>query len=383
MRAERECLPLRAINQLEVGAVCARPLGRVMLSDVFPVNVSRSKWPGLLLAVGVTGLAVCLAGLPGVKSGWLAGLPGLKILGALGWALVLGVVWRSFRGVSAAFKPGVSYAARTVLRLGILLLGVRLNFQNILTGGPLILLLDALIVTVGIVAVERLGKALGLSRGLRLTLAFGTGVCGASAAVAAGGIVGADDEEVSLAVGTVSLLGTLGVLGYILSREPLGLSAEQYGLLTGSTLQEVGQVIAAGTAGGDRALDTATLTKLTRVALLAPALLVASSLLRMRAAQGGDAGTHREARQPLVPGFLLGFLILGGVNSLNVLPTWLVTLAQQLSVVLTAMAMAGIGLGVDVRAVARVGIRVLGLGAVGFGILVLLAIAVTTLTRGA
>ena len=349
-----------------------------------------SRLPGLALTALIALTALLLAGLPGVKAGVFSGLPVIKILGSLGWALVLGIAWRSAAGLPVAFKTGVSYSARTVLRLGIVLLGVRLNFASLASSGLVILALDALIVLVGIVAVERIGKALGVSRGLRLTLAFGTGICGASAAVAAGSVAGASDEEVSIAVGTVSLLGTLGVLGYIVLREPLGLSPQHYGLLTGSTLQEVGQVIAAASAGTDAALDTATLTKLTRVALLAPALLIASSALNWRDAQRRAKIGALEAdslgadslgvqRPPLVPLFLLGFLLVGTLNSVGAFTPNTSSVLQQLSVLLTTMAMAGIGLGVDLKTVQRVGLKAMWLGAIGFALVIALAGAFTAL----
>ncbi len=334
----------------------------------------------MLLCAGIALLAVLLAGLPGIKTGVWSGVPGIKILGALGWALVIGVLWRSVQGLPAHFKPGVSYSARTVLRLGIVLLGVRLNFTNLASSGIVILALDTLIVVIGILVVERIGKAMGFSRGLRVSLAFGTGICGASAAVAAGSVAGADDEEVSIAVGTVSLLGTIGVLGYILLHDALGWTPTHYGMLTGSTLQEVGQVIAAASAGGDNALDTATLTKLTRVALLAPALLVASSVLRWRDRSNHATLGGETTRQGLVPAFLIGFLAVGAVNSTGILPPGLSSALQQLSVLLTTMAMAGIGLGVDLRAVRRVGARAMALGAIGFVGVIVVAVVFTALT---
>lgn len=349
-----------------------------MRVSAFTVSLRQTS-PGLLLSATIAFLAVLLAGLPGVKTGLFSGLPIINILGALGWALMLGIIWRSALGLPSGCKAGVSYSARTVLRLGIVLLGVRLNFANLASSGLLILALDALIVFAGIVAVERIGRALGLSKGLRLALAFGTGICGASAAVAAGSVAGASDEEVSIAVGTVSLLGTLGVLGYIVLREPLGLTPQQYGLLTGSTLQEVGQVIAAASAGTSSALDTATLTKLTRVALLAPALLIASSILRWRAAQSATGSAQTE-RPPLVPLFLIGFLAIGALNSLGAFAPGVSSVLQQLSVLLTTMAMAGIGLGVDLKAVRRVGLKAMLLGAIGFALLIALAAAYTALS---
>ena len=213
---------------------------------------------------------------------------------------------------------------------------------------------------------------------MRLSLAFGTGICGASAAVAAGSISNARDEEVSVAVGTVSVLGTLGVLAYIALSGPLGLSSLHYGILTGSTLQEVGQVLAAGSALGAVGADAATLTKLTRVALLAPALFIASSVLRWRDAH--QAMPENKA-PPLFPAFLLGFLIVGGINSLGVLPKEVSSVAVQLSIWLTTAAMAGIGLGVDLGAIRRVGGQALGLGAIGFVLLVVVAVVYTFALR--
>jgi uncharacterized integral membrane protein (TIGR00698 family) len=328
---------------------------------------------GILLCFAIATIAASIGGIPNV----LPGISGIKILGVLGWALILGIIIRSSLNLPSSFKAGISYSAKTILRLGIVLLGVRLNFSSLASSGPLILLLDALIVVTGILGVNELGKRAGFSRGLRLSLAFGTGICGASAAVAAGSISSAKDEEVSLAVGTVSLLGTFGVLGFILLREPLGLTDLQYGILTGSTLQEVGQVIAAASVNSN-ALDTATLAKLTRVALLAPALVIASSILRMRDAK---LETKQTERPPVLPPFLLGFLAVGLVNSLGWLPKEVSSLAQTLSIAFTAMAMAGIGLGVDLKAVRRVGIRALGVGAIGFVGLVILSSLVIGIAR--
>ncbi|MFN3265317.1 MAG: YeiH family protein [Deinococcales bacterium] len=327
----------------------------------------QERFLGIVLCVAIALVAALIAGIPNV----FAGIPGLRVLGILGWALVLGILVRSSLTLPPSTKAGVSYSAKTILRLGIVLLGVRLNLSSIVSSGILVLCLDVLIVLVGILGVNALGKHFGFSRGLRLSLAFGTGICGASAAVAAGSVASATDEEVSLAVGTVSLVGTFGVLGFILLREPLGLSDSRYGILTGSTLQEVGQVIAAAGVNPS-ALDTATLAKLARVALLAPALVIVSGVLRMRGV-GGDDKEH----PPVLPPFLLGFLLLGVMSSFELLPQVVSSLAQTLSFACTAAAMAGIGLGVDFKAVRRVGVKVMLVGSVGFLALLLLAVLVT------
>ena len=296
----------------------------------------------------------------------LASVPGIKIMGALGLALIVGMLVRSSFGLPESLKPASQYAAKTLLRLGIVLLGVRLNFAKLLESGALILGLDVLVIVVGIVVVERLGKLMGLSRGLRLALAFGTGVCGASAAVAAGSISNAEDAEISVAVGTVSLLGTFGVIGFILTQHVFGFSSQHYGILTGATLQEVGQVIAANPVGSSE-LDFVTLTKLARVALFAQALLVTSSILRTRSSSYPKSSLEHP---PLLPSFLIGFLGVGVINSTGLLPKDISSVLQQLSIYLTTAAMIGIGLGVDFRAVRRVGARALGLGLIGFAVLI-------------
>jgi uncharacterized membrane protein YadS len=175
-------------------------------------------------------------------------------------------------------------------------------------------------------------------------------------------------------VGVISLLGALGVIGFTLLGPLLQLGDVHYGLLTGATLQEVGHVLAAGAAAGGEALDVATITKLTRVALLAPVLLLISgvTLRRSRNVQG-TATAPQPTQAPLVPGFLLGFLLIGALNSTGLIPAAAATALQQGSLVLTAAAMAAIGLGVDPLVLRRTGARAALVAALGF--LVLVAVA--------
>lgn len=347
------------------------------MKDQVHVLTAGRRWerpaslvPGLSLAALLCGAAFLLAP-----------LPGLHLAGTLGLALFLGVAWRVALGLAPAAVPGVRFTAKTLLRLGIVLLGVRLNFGLLVSAGPLVLLLDLLIIGCGLLAVEGLGRLFKLPRSLRLVLAVGTSICGASAIAAAAPITGADEDEVSQAVGVISLLGALGVIGFTIIGPLLQLSDVHYGLLTGSTLQEVGHVLAAGAAAGSNALDLATVTKLTRVALLAPVLLLVSGLLNRNAgnirvtesAADTSAAAGKPVRAPLLPGFLLGFLLLGAVNSAGLIPPLAGSLLQQGSVVLTAAAMAAIGLGVDPLVLRRTGARTALVALLGFICLVAVA----------
>ncbi len=328
----------------------------------------RTLLPGLALAAMLSVLAW-----------WIAHLPGLAALGALGIALLLGLAWRTLVGLPAAALPGTTFAARTLLRLGVVLLGVRLDFGLLWHSGPRVLVVDLLVVGLGLVVIERLGNALGLDRGLRLAVAVGSCICGASAIAAAAPVIGADEDDVSIAVGIVSLLGTLGVLGFALLAPVLGLSVPRYGLLAGSTLHEVAQVLAAGAAHGGAALDLATVTKLTRVALLAPTLLVIGGVLRRRDRRRVAAHVIPDAtpRPPLLPGFLLGFLAVGVAHSLGWVPEPAAGVLRSASAWAMTAAMAGIGLAVDLRVVRRLGGSAVGLALAGFAFTLAVAAVAT------
>lgn len=342
-----------------------RALRRTVVHTLRLTALPRALAPGLALT-GAIALAATLA----------ARLPGMTTLGPLSLAMLLGVAWRASAGLKAAALPGTVFAARNLLRAGVVLLGARLDFGLLVRAGPRVLLLDLLVVVVGLTAMERIGKALGLGRGVRLGLAVGTCICGAAAVAAAAPIIDASDDDVSVSVGIVSLLGTVGVIGFAVLAPLLGMSLQRYGLMTGSTLHEVAQVLAAGAARGPAALDLATITKLTRVALLAPTLLAIGSLLRRRDAR---SGSQRRAgrRPPLLPAFLVGFLALGAVRSVGVVPgSWLPDL-QSASTALMTVAMAAIGLAVDLRSVRRIGAPALLLAVVGFTITLTVAALAT------
>lgn len=320
--------------------------------------VVKRLLPGLALVAVLTAAAYLLST-----------LPGLRVLGALGLALLLGLAVRGLVRLPASVQPGAGYAARTLLRLGVVLLGVRLNFVLFAQAGPQVLLLDLAVIGTGLLSMTWLARRWGLPRGLGLAVAVGSSICGASAIAAAAPIIRADEDEVSVSVAVCSLLGTVGVVGYSLLALPLGLDAQRYGLMTGSSLHEIAQVLAAGAAQGGHALDFAMLTKLTRVALLAPVLLLLGAVLRRRDAGAPSEQTAQAARPPLLPAFLVGFLLVGVVSSAGLLPSTLTNRMQTASLLLTAASMAGIGLGVNFAVLRRLGGPALLVGGLGFTLL--------------
>lgn len=341
--------------------------------------------PGLALVTLLTAAA------------WLlARLPGFALLGVLALALLLGVAARALLGAAPEVAPGARFSAKRLLRLGVVLLGARLQLDLLAAAGPTALWLAGAVVVAGVVGMELLGRWFGVRPGLRRMLAVGTAVCGASAIAAAAPVARADDDEAAMAVALVSLLGAAGVVAFALLAEPLGLAVHTYALLAGSTLHEVGHVLAAGAALGPEALDLATLVKLVRVALLAPVLLLVGAFVRgsarreRRAGDGADEAVvpgapGLRAGAPAVPaplpGFVIGFLLLGAARAAGALPgAWVEPLSSG-SLLLTAAAMAGIGLGVDPAGLRRAGGRAFLLALAGFGASLVVAAVVLLVAR--
>lgn len=332
--------------------------------------------PGLALAGGLGALAIALSGLP-----WL------KVLGALMVAMLAGMALRGANAVPDATRPGIRFSARTVLRLGIVLMGVRLNFQVLAEAGPEILLLDTVIVAVGLAGIYAIARAFRVDPRIGMLLAVGTSICGASAVVAAGPVTRCRDDEVTLGVALCGVLGAIGVLLYVTAGPFLGLTPAQLGVLSGSTLHEVAQVVAAAFTFGTASGDLGTLVKLTRVVMLGPALLALGLLFRpeVTGTAGGGAGTEAGPtrgtasekatagvfswRNPPVPWFVLGFLAVAGLNTLGVFGDALRGWLTQASLFLMVMAMAAMGIQTDLGAMRRSGLRLLLAGLAGFGLL--------------
>ena len=279
--------------------------------------------------------------------------------------------------------PGVVFAARSLLRLGIVLLGVRLDARALVELGPWVLVGSALGALVAFATIELVGRAWRVPLDLRRLVGIGTAICGASAIAAAlplvrGGAAGEGAERdagayaATVAIGAISLLGTVGVLAFVVWDAYAAWPTALLAALAGATLQEVGQAVAAGAAVGGEHAELALLVKLSRVVWLAPALLALGWWGRAEAARTAGprpSDPTPRPRTPLVPGFVLGFVVLGVLTSVGVVPGALVPAVATAGTLLTAAAMAAIGLGVDARALGRAGRQALALGAAGFAAL--------------
>jgi uncharacterized integral membrane protein (TIGR00698 family) len=269
------------------------------------------------------------------------------------------------------FVPGQKFAAKKVLRFGIVLLGTQLALKQVVDLGG-----RELIVVVGVVALTFLGTLwlgprLGVSKSLSLLIATGFSICGASAVAAMEGVVEADEEEVTYAIALVTLCGSLAIVLLPLLRNVLGLSDPQlFGSWVGASVHDVAQVIATSSTGGDTAVQSATVVKLSRVVLLAPLVACVSIWVR-RSSSGLVAKTKKTDKKhvSVVPLFVVGFLVMIAVRTTGVIPdNWLSKL-KTIEQVCLASALVGLGSDVRITKLIKVGGRPLLLALISwFGI---------------
>jgi uncharacterized integral membrane protein (TIGR00698 family) len=288
--------------------------------------------------------------------------------------VVLGVAWRHFAGRRAAFTPGLRFAQTWLLRAGVMLLGLQLAVSSVFHFGPSVLAVVLLSVAITFAFTWRLGRHLGASRSL--LLATGVSICGASAVAAVNTVADGDEEDVATAVTAVTVLGTIAIGVLPLLALVLGLSDQDFGIIAGGSVHEVGQVVAIGGAAGGVVLQVAVVIKLTRVVLLAP-LVVGLGVYRRRLVPAGAPAPTAEppARPPLVPWFVTGFVVLVVVRALGVVPAPVVSLSTTVTNLLLCAGMFGLGAAVDLRAVVRSGGP--SLAVAGAGSVLLLAMTTT------
>jgi uncharacterized integral membrane protein (TIGR00698 family) len=305
------------------------------------------------LAEALPGLAVTAVG---VALAWEVDrlLPTVATLTA---AVVLGVVASNLRLLPRAARPGLDLAGKRLMRLGIVLLGLKLALGEVLALGWQTLLVVVAVVAATFFGTRWLGTRVGLPGDQALLIATGFSICGASAVAAMNGVTDSDEDDVVTAVALVTLCGSLAIVVLPLLHHPLGLTDLQFGRWAGASVHDVGQVVAVAQTAGPAALAQAVVVKLMRVALLAP--IVAGTAVARRRRSAAPAGARRP---PIVPLFVLGFLAMVALRSTGVVPLSLVNNVESLDNLLLAAALFGLGSAVDVRRLVRTGGRALLVG---------------------
>ncbi|WP_210507076.1 YeiH family protein [Naasia sp. SYSU D00057] len=292
-----------------------------------------------------------------------AALPALPLLTA---AVLLGIVVGQFR-LPDRLAPGLALASRRLMRIGVVLLGLKLSLGDIarLGGGAIATTVAITIVTFG--ATLLLGRLLRLPGREPLLVAAGFSICGASAIGAVSGAVRAKDTEAATPVALVTLCGSLAIFVLPALRGPLGLDEQEFGHWVGAGVHDVGQVVATASTAGSAALAIALVVKLTRVLMLAPMVAVTAAVERRR-------DSTASTRPPLVPLFVAGFLAAIVARTLLPIPDAALHAADLAQTALLAMALFALGTGVRVRSLVTTGWRALVVGLASWALIAALAL---------
>ncbi len=270
---------------------------------------------------------------------------------AMLFALLLGMAM-NFLGQEGRCVAGIHFAASTILRIGVALLGLRITFSEIAALG----LNTALMVVAAVVLTILFGRLF-----VRFTHAesrFGilTGgavaICGASAALAIAAVLPRGEHherDTTFTIIGVTALSTIAMVIYPIVSTAIGFTPHQAGIFLGGTIHDVAQVVGAGYSMGKETGDTATIVKLLRVAMLLPVILVLSIMLH--------SDTRKEARPPLLPWFAVVFGVLVVISSLAPLPKPLLDFAGGLSRFALVVAIAAIGMRTSLRELTVLGMR--------------------------
>ncbi len=286
-------------------------------------------------------------------------------------AIAIGVCARGFGWVPVSALEQCKHVVKRLMPLLIVLTGAGLNLMQMAAIGLKAFAITVLCIAAACSAALYFGRVFGAWRKTSILIGAGTAICGTSAIVAAAPLIDADDEEVTLAVGTINVLGLVLMFFFPLIAALLRLGDDAFGVWAGTSIHAVPQVVTAGFAYSERAGALATLVKLVRVTLLAP-FLFTLVLMHSRSA-GASGGGYRLRLSKMAPPFLWGFLLLALLSSARMIPTlqfhlaaWAPGAIRDLQIplagvlveggnILLTVVMAAMGLEVNLRTMSNVG----------------------------
>ena len=349
---------------------------------------SAAWWGGIGLAVLVS-----------VFAGYCADWVGVNLLGfdkspisAIMMAIIIGMLIANTVGVPDSLQGGLKFCTSTVLRIGIMLLGIRLSLLG--AGKFTLVALPFVIAAIAsaLLIVGYLGRRMGLSSRLSGLIAIGTSICGCTAIVATAPLIKADESEVSYSIACITVFGVVAMFAYpILAHSVFAAQPELAGLFLGTSIHETAQVAGAGMMyeaqyNAPVALDIATVTKLVRNLCMIAVIPLVGILY---AAKGEATDTSQVKWLSMIPWFIVGFALMSALRTIGDMgdrafgilePTqWqhVVQLTRDTAERALLVAMSAIGLTSMFAGIIRIGMRpfMLGLfaaalvGSVSFGLI--------------
>ncbi|MFP6654814.1 MAG: putative sulfate exporter family transporter, partial [Myxococcota bacterium] len=334
-------------------------------------GVIGSMMPGLVLAFLIAMAGRLLANLPNAAFGF-----DKTPLSPILVAILLGLFLRNAIGLPMVYQAGLELALKKILRIGVALLGIRLSLAATGAIGLMALPIVVCCIVIALFAVTRIGAAIGLPPRLATLIAVGTAICGNSAIVAMAPVIGATDDEVSYAVGCITIFGLVALLVYpYLGHFLFDGDPTMIGLFLGTAIHDTAQVAGAGMAylaqyGTGEVLDAATVTKLQRNMFML-AVIPAMAFYTNRSRTNRSVRSQIKAAMPM---FVFGFLamsLLRTVGDIGDRPfgllspeLWssLIDWTTKAATLCLAVAMTAVGLGTSFTKLRGLGVRPLAVG---------------------
>jgi uncharacterized integral membrane protein (TIGR00698 family) len=325
--------------------------------------------PGLALAAAVMLLSVLVTKAAGRLFPWEK-----NPLSPMLVAIILGMVIRTTVRLPGSFMPGISFGLKRVLRLGIILMGIRLSIFSVLEIGLLALGMVALCIAAALLVTISVSRRLGVGSRLGALIAAGTSICGVSAIVAVSPAIGAKEEETAYAVGTITIFGILATIVYPYMAElVMHLPVAGAGFFLGTSIHDTSQVTAASlvydhlwslrTATGITGADIAITTKLVRNTFMIAVIPFLGFLAGRK--NGGPAGGGGSRVMRYVPLFVFGYIAMGiartlgdhffGADSAEWAAAW--HAVRTAATYTIAVAITCVGLSTDIRKLSKLGYR--------------------------
>jgi uncharacterized integral membrane protein (TIGR00698 family) len=306
------------------------------------ITFSKKYGPGLLIV-----------GLVALVSQFLAKNV-IPNIGAVTLAILLGMLVSNLFIKGADYAAGYQFAEKKLLPVAIVLLGTELQLRVLIELGVETAVLILLIVLSTMLSSIFVGRLMGFSQPFSLLMGAGNAICGSSAIAAISPLVDSKEEEVGLSIGTVNLLGTIGIFFLPILVQLFRLDAISGGAVIGGSLQAIGQVVAAGYSVNDETGNIALLVKMGRVLMLGP--------LALAVTWRGTAVPPSGKRAVQIPPFIIGFLLVSILASWQIMPVPLVDGLKQAGKWLLLLAMAGIGLKIRLETILQQGPKTLLFG---------------------
>ncbi len=270
-------------------------------------------------------------------------LPFLDKIGALTIAILIAILYRHFKGYPEAYRSGIAFSSKRLLKLAIILYGLKLNIYDVIGKGSGLLLIDIGVILFSIGLMLLLNKYIKGDKHLTLLLGIGTGVCGAAAIAAISPILKSREKDSAISIGIVALIGTIFSLAYTVIYSVFTISPEVFGVWSGTSLHEIAHVILAADFSGQAALSIGLLGKLGRVFLLIPLSIILILIMRFK-----SHGETEEKRID-VPYFLLGFVMMALFHTYVPLPHMVMQIIDNVTTICLLMAMVALGLNVSFK----------------------------------